>query len=273
MKLKDRVAIITGAGRGIGRAIAIAYAAEGASLALAARTSAELEETAGECRRLGVGVIELSTDVTDVAQVNGLVEKTVERFGAVDIMVNNAGVIGPVAPLHQTSPEDWAWVLKVNVMGVFLCCRAVVPVMVKQGHGKIINMSGRGGRNMIAYGVTKEGVVYLTETLAEELAGADIQVNAISPGSIHTQMWEETRDRAKEIGDAELYEKGQQVTSGGGASIDRAAELAVFLGSAGSGKLSGRLLRSYADDFDNMGPKIGEIMASDALTMRRVEPG
>ena len=124
---------------------------------------------------------------------------------------------------------------------------------------------------MIAYGATKEAVAYLTETLALELSGNNIQVNAISPGSIHTKMWEETRDLAKQIGDEDLYGKGIQVTTGGGDSIESAADLAVFLASPASDKLTGKLLRAYSDDLEILESNISLIMQSDIFTMRRVE--
>jgi 3-oxoacyl-[acyl-carrier protein] reductase len=124
---------------------------------------------------------------------------------------------------------------------------------------------------MSAYSVSKAGLVSLTETLSEELEGTNIQVNAMSPGSIHTRMWEETRDQAANIGDTELYETGVRVTSGRGASMERAVELAVFLASDASGKLSGRLLQAVSDDFHSLPPRIPEIMASDAYTLRRVD--
>jgi 3-oxoacyl-[acyl-carrier protein] reductase len=114
-------------------------------------------------------------------------------------------------------------------------------------------------------------VVRLTETLALELEGTNIQVNALGPGSIHTQMWEELRDGAQAAGDIRLYELGQQVTSGGGASLGRAAALAVFLASNASGTLSGRLISAVTDDFPNLSTQIPRIMSSDALTLRRVD--
>jgi NAD(P)-dependent dehydrogenase (short-subunit alcohol dehydrogenase family) len=114
-------------------------------------------------------------------------------------------------------------------------------------------------------------VVRLTETLALELEGANIQVNALGPGSIHTQMWEELRDSAHTAGDTQLYALGQRVTSGGGASLEHAAALAVFLASDASGTLSGRLISAVTDDFPNLPTQIQRIMASDALTLRRVD--
>ena len=272
MQLEGRVALITGAGRGIGRAIALAYAKEGAQLALAARTLVELEETALQAERLGAATCVIPTDVTDKAQVDQMVERTLDRFSTLDILVNNAGIIGPIGGLAQNDVGEWTYTIQVNVIGVFLCCRAALPVMVSQNRGKIINMSGGVGRNMSAYSVSKIAVVNLTEMLSLELEGKNIQVNAVAPGSIHTRMWEETRDAAAALGDAELLAWGDRVLSGGGASMERAADLAVFLGSDASGGLSGRLIQSVTDDFPNLPRHIPEIMASDAYTLRRVEP-
>jgi len=138
-------------------------------------------------------------DVSDPAQVEDLVRHTVERFATIDILVNNAGIAGPVGPLQENDVAAWIRTIQVNLIGVYLCCRAVLPVMYKHNRGKIINLSGAGAtnawRNLSAYGTSKVAVVRLTETLALELEGTNIQVNAMGPGSIHTQMWEELRDQ------------------------------------------------------------------------------
>ena len=273
MRLTNQVALITGAGRGIGRAIALAYAAEGAKLALAARTVSELEETARQAEALGATTYVVPADVSDESQVNRMVEGALERYAKLDILVNNAGVPGPVGPLWENDVPYWIRTIEVNVTGVFLCCRAALPGMLANNRGKIINIYGGRGRNVSAYGASKVAVADLTETLSLELEGANIQVNALSPGSIHTRMWEETRDAAAAIGDTELYEYGVRVTSGGGASVEGAAELAVFLASDASGTLSGRVFQATTDDFWNLTPLIPAIMASDVYKLRRVEGG
>jgi 3-oxoacyl-[acyl-carrier protein] reductase len=272
-RLEGRVALITGGGRGIGRAIALAYAAEGARLSLSARTASELEETAQlVAERFGSEVITAVADVSDRGQVEQAVSRTLEHYGAIDVLVNNAGNIGPVGRLWDNDADDWARTVSVHLMGTFYGCRAAVPAMRERGSGRIVNMSGVGGPNMSSYDAAKTAIVNLTENLALELADTPITVNAISPGSIHTRMWEETRDLALAIGDTATYERGVQVTSGEGASIERAAELAVFLGSDDCGTLSGRLIRAFADRFEDFPRQANEIMASEAYLMRRVDP-
>jgi NAD(P)-dependent dehydrogenase (short-subunit alcohol dehydrogenase family) len=209
--------------------------------------------------------------------VEDLVRQTVERFATIDILVNNAGMTGPVGPLQETDVAAWIRTLQVNLIGTYVCCRAVLPVMQRQNRGKIINLSGAGAsnawRHLSAYGASKVAVVRLTETLALELEGSNIQVNVLGPGSIHTQMWEDLRDKAHAAGDAQLYALGQRVTGGGGASLERATALAVFLASEASGALSGRLISAVTDDVPNLPTQIQRIMASDAFTLRRVDLG
>jgi 3-oxoacyl-[acyl-carrier protein] reductase len=273
--LQHRVALITGAGRGIGRAITLAYAREGATLALAARTLDELEHTAQAAQSLGATTGIVRVDVSDPTQVDDMVRQAVERFGTIDILVNNAGIAGPVGPLQENDVAAWIRTIQVNLIGTYLCCRAVLPIMRQQNRGKIINLSGAGAttawRHLSAYGASKVAVVRLTETLALELEGSNIQVNALGPGSIHTQMWEELRDGARTAGDAQLYALGQRVTSGGGAATEQATALAVFLASDASGTLSGRLISAVTDDFPSLPAQISHIMSSDALTLRRVD--
>ena len=271
-RLDGKVAVITGGGRGIGQAIARAYAAEGASLMLAARTDSELQQTAHEIREAHGG--EVRTVIADVRvreQVENAVAQAEDHFGRIDVMVNNAGNTGQIGPLWELDPERWANVISVHVLGTYYGCRAVIPGMLERGRGRIVNMAGVGGPNDTSYDAAKTAIINMTENLSVELAGTGITVNAISPGSIHTRMWEEVRDMALEAGDMELYEKGVQVTSGGGASIERAAQLAVLLGSDECGGLSGRLIRAALDTFEDIPKRVDEIMSSDALLLRRVD--
>jgi len=285
MQLENRVALITGAGRGIGRAIALAYAKEGARLALAARTHSELEETVQQAKALGAEALGIPTDISDQTQVDAMVRHTVDRYGTVDILVNNAGVHGPLGPLQDNDVSYWMRTFQVNVFGVFLGCRAVLPMMLHQDRGKIINMTG-GGVGLVsglayrtAYPASKAAVIRLTEDLALELAGTNIQVNVMGPGSQQTRLLEEMWERVAASGVSERFESTRQqafvqflAKFGVSAAVpmERATALAVFLASEASGSLSGRCI-DVVDDFLNLPPRIPAIMTSDAYTLRRVE--
>ena len=274
MKLDGRVAVITGSGRGIGRAIALAYAREGAKLALAARNESELQEAVSAASELDAEAIAVRTDVTSQQDTERLAHRVVERFGRIDVLVNNAGNSGPIGALQGNDIADWVNTINVNLTGTFLVCRAVIPVMLGQSGGKIINLSGAGATNawsnMSAYCSSKAAVVRLTEVLAQELDGKGITVNALGPGSVHTGMWDKMTEEAAQAGADFIHQLGLRVTSGGGASIDECAELAVWLASDESGALTGRLISAATDDFRALPPRIAEIMAGDAFTLRRV---
>ena len=267
MRLDGLVAVITGAGRGIGQAIALAYAREGARLALVARNTVELEDTAGQVRDLGVPGCVIPTDVTDQIQVDQMVAQVIDRYSTIDILVNNAGVAGPVGALQDNDPAYWIQTIQVNLIGTYLCCRAVLPAMVERNRGTVINLAGGGGLyaspDMSAYCSSKAAVVRLTEGLAMELAQTNVHVNALGPGTIHTRMLEEIRD-AYDVA-------GFKMTSGGWGSMEQVGDLALFLASGDAGSLSGRLISAVSDDFSNLPERIPEIMESPIYQLRRVE--
>lgn len=276
MQLKNRVALITGAGRGIGRAISLAYAKEGAHLALAARSIGELEETAEQAQTLGASTCVIPVDVANQSQVEDMVQLTLDRFSRIDVLVNNAAIIGPVGALQDNEPLDWINTIQINLVGTFLCCWAVLPVMLRQDCGRIINLSGAGATSpwpyVSAYGTTKAAVVRFTETLAQELTGKNIQVNAMGPGGgIRTRMLDELGDNLKRAGYSEDSDYFQKLAGVGGSVMEQVAELAVLLASDTIGELSGRLITAV-DDFPNLPPQIPRIMASESYTLRRVVP-
>jgi len=205
MKLEDQAAIVTGAGRGIGKEIALALAREGADVVLASRDQDALDRVAHEIRDLGRRALVVRTDVSDEAQVAAMTDSALKEFGRIDILVNNAGLVGPTMPLAKLSREDWDHVMAVNLTGAFLCSRAVIPHMMSQGSGCIINIASIAGKLAYAlrspYAVSKWGMLGLSRTLAQELGPHNIRVNAICPGpTAGERMQGVIAGRAKELG-------------------------------------------------------------------------
>jgi NAD(P)-dependent dehydrogenase (short-subunit alcohol dehydrogenase family) len=190
--LAGRHALVTGASRGIGRAIALAFARAGADVAVLARSGDELERVAEEIRSIGRAAVVLECDVTDLAQVERTVGQALEEFGALDVLVNNAG--GPVfnAPFLEIRPEGWSRVMELNVLSVVNFCRAVGAHMVERRAGSIINVDSIGASHpsplVTPYCAAKAAVVNLTGALAQEWGGAGVRVNALSPGMIDTKI-------------------------------------------------------------------------------------
>jgi NAD(P)-dependent dehydrogenase (short-subunit alcohol dehydrogenase family) len=219
MKLKDKVTIVTGAGRGIGRAIAIAFAAEGAKVVCAARTSKEIDEVAGE-----IGGLAIECDVAKTADTKKLIDETLKAFGRIDILVNNAGAVARL-PTHELPVEDWDNVINVTLRGTFLCTKFALPTMIEQSSGCIINISSgagkQGGPNRSAYSAAKHGVVGFTQTLWAEYFRMGIRSHVICPGPTVSQMRKEsfpTEDpetliQAEDIADAALFLATQKHTA------------------------------------------------------------
>lgn len=276
MRLEGLAAIVTGAGRGIGKAIALAYAREGARLALAARSVDELEETADEARRLGAEALVVPTDVADRAQVDRMAARALEHYGAIDVLVNNAGHAGPLGMLHEANPDRWVNTIQVNLFGTYYCSRAVLPAMIDQDRGRIVNICAGGGISpyplFSAYVAGKVGIMKIAEVMALELAGSNIRVNCVCPGGVATRMLEGNRDDADAAGLTELRDYISGVLAGKGDSPDLTAELTVFLASDDSETLTGRVFTSK-DDPAVIAKHVPEIMASDAYLLRRVGLG
>lgn len=221
--LAGTVAAITGAGRGIGRAVAMAYARQGAKLALCSRTAEELRAAAAELEGLGAQVMAYPADVGLADQVAAFVGEAMARFGRLDVLVNNAGVSHAHVPLMELSVEEWDRVLGINLTGAYLMTRAVVPHMVRQKAGSIINVSSWLGRDALtgygAYGVSKWGMEGLTRYLALELKPSRVRVNSVSPGYVATKM-----------------------TNYGGAKPESVVDLFVYLASDDSRAITGQAL-------------------------------
>jgi len=236
MELKDLVAIVTGAGKGLGKAIALKFFEEGAWIALWDIDLPLAESLAASLDSSGRKAVAVKVDVTDEPEVARAVSEVMSRFNRIDILVNNAG-ISRHKPIEEMTLEIFESVMKVNLTGTFLCCRAVTPIMKKQGRGKLVNIASLGGRTGrpgvgVNYAASKAGVIGLTQTLARELGPAGIYANAIAPGSILT---EQTAQYPREV--FETWIAGRAIQKTG--MPEDVANVAVFLASSRSDWVTG----------------------------------
>jgi NAD(P)-dependent dehydrogenase (short-subunit alcohol dehydrogenase family) len=248
--LQNRVAIVTGGGRAIGRTIALRLAAGGADVVLAAPDRAELEGVAGEVRALGRRALPVVTDIRHEEQVAAMAAQALQAFGRIDVLVNNAGIIGPTAPVANLRRADWDEVLAVNLTGAMLCCKAVLPDMMARRSGRIVNVSSIAGKIAYSlrspYAVSKWGLIGLTLTLAKEVGPHDIQVNAVCPGPV-------TGERMRGIFATRAAELGQTVEQVERSYVDATllkrlveaddvAELVAFLASPAARNITGQAI-------------------------------
>jgi 2-hydroxycyclohexanecarboxyl-CoA dehydrogenase len=193
MLLENRVAIITGGARGIGKGIALKFASEGCAVVVADLLEAEARKTASEISGKGGKSLAVNCDVSDTAQVKLLIETAIRKFGKVDILVNNAAFGPPMRSFLDIPEKEWDKTISVNLKGVFLCCQAVLPHMKERGYGKIVNISSGAAASppipMAHYTASKSGIVGLTNDIALEFAPFGITINAILPGPIRTELW------------------------------------------------------------------------------------
>lgn len=190
--LQDKVAIVTGAARGIGAAIAERFLKAGASVAFADMDEAEAQRTAGQLDPGGQRSLVVAVDVTKWVQTEAMAQRVVAHFGTLDILVNNAGIAGPNKPLVEVSEKEWDLVCDINLKGVFFCCKAVLPEMLKKRYGRIVNIASIAGKegnpNLTPYSATKAGVICLTKALAKEVCTQGVYVNCLTPAVIDTPI-------------------------------------------------------------------------------------
>ena len=238
MRLKDKVALITGGARGIGKAIGLVYAKEGADIVIADVNLEEAEKTAKEIELLGRKALALTMDVTDYTKVEEAVNKILDKFTKIDILVNNAGITKDNLLLRMSQLE-WDVVLNVNLKGTFNCIRAVSRVMIKQRSGKIVNIASIigliGNAGQANYSASKAGIIALTKTAAKELASRNINVNAVAPGFIQTDMTAKLSEALKQkmLSNIPLNKLG---------SADDVAAVCLFLASEDSGYITGQTI-------------------------------
>ena len=277
--LSGRVAIVTGAGQGLGRAIAEAYVREGAAVAICARTAHHVDAAVAELGQLAGrenAVIGLPVDVARAEHVNGLIALTMQRFGRIDILVNNAGVYGPMGSIDVADWDEWVEAMNINVLGSVLMCRAVLPHMKKAGAGKIIQLSGGGATNPLpnisAYAASKAAIVRFAETLAEEVRAFHIDVNAIAPGALNTRLLDQVLEAGPEKVGESFYRKSLQQKETGGAPLEKGVALALYLASAHSDGITGKLISALWDPWSRFREHFDDIAKTDIYTLRRIVP-
>jgi NAD(P)-dependent dehydrogenase (short-subunit alcohol dehydrogenase family) len=280
MNLAGRSAIITGANQGLGRAIAVHYIRAGASVMLMARGEALLQQVAAELAPLahqaGQQILIHKGDVANPDDCRAVVDLATRKLTGTCILVNNAGIYGPMGPIEEVDWNDWVQAIEVNLFGTVLMCRALIPHLRAQKYGKIVNLSGGGATaplpGISAYAAAKAAVVRLTETLAHELRDVHVDVNAIAPGALNTRLLEEVLAAGPDKVGRDFYERSLKQRDAGGAPLDKGAALATFLASPESDGISGRLFSAVWDDWPRLPQKRDVLAKSDIYTLRRITP-
>jgi len=277
MKLKNVNALITGGSQGLGRVIAEHFLREGANVVICARGEKELRATRDDLANKfpTQKVCASACDVASELQVNELVAFALRELGSLQALVLNAGIYGPMGPTESVSLTEWRQAMEINLYGVLLPCRAAIPHFKKAGRGKIIVLSGGGATNPLpnisAYAASKAAAVRLVETLAEELRGFHVDVNAIAPGALATRLVNEVLAAGPEKVGAAFYEKNRQWKEKGATPLELGANLAVYLAGPQSDGITGKLISAQWDPWERLHEFKGDLN-SDIYTLRRIVP-
>jgi 3-oxoacyl-[acyl-carrier protein] reductase len=279
MALSGRSAIITGANQGLGEAIAVRFVQSGASVMLVARGVERLRQVEDELKRHaspGQVVASQPGDVSRPKECQVIVSKALQVLPSLEILVNNAGVYGPMGLVEDNDWDDWVRALQINLLGTVLMCRAVLPHLRAKSYGKIINLSGGGATaplpRLSSYAASKAAVVRFTETLAEETRDSHIDVNAIAPGALNTRLLDQILEAGPERVGKSFYQRSLKQRDEGGAGFERGAALTAFLASAASDGITGRLLSAVWDDWVGLPARQEHLSRSDIYTLRRIVP-
>lgn len=277
--LNGCTALITGASRGFGLAIARAYVAAGASVLVCARDATllarardELTALAGPAQR----VLAHEADVSRREDVERLATVTLDAFPQLNILVNNAGIQGPIGAVEDVDWDEWVQTVATNLFGSVMMCRALLPHFKSRRAGKILQLSGGGATKPMprasAYAAAKTAIVRFVETLAEEVRDYGIDVNAIAPGALNTRMLDEVLAAGPSRAGQGFYDRAVRQRETGGESLEKGAALAVFLGSSASDGITGRLVSAIWDPWERLNEYRDELLRSDVYTLRRIVP-
>lgn len=279
MKLSQRNALITGGSQGLGLAIAEAFVREGANVVICARDENTLNAARDGLQTLaapGQKILAKPCDVSSEAEVEALVSYAIAELGSLHALVNNAGVYGPMGPTETVPLAEWKRAIEINLYGVLLPCRAVIPHFRKNGSGKIVILSGGGATNPLpnisSYAASKAAVVRLMETFAEELRSAHVDVNAIAPGALATRLVDEVLAAGPEKVGAAFYEKNKKWKTEGATPLSLGANLAVYLACSESDGITGKLISAQWDPWAQLHEHREELAKSDIYCLRRIVP-
>ena len=269
--IRDKSVLITGAGRGIGKRLAMGFAAEGARVGLLARSQPELDLAKLEIEQAGGTAMRLRADVRDPDELAHAVERLRSRFGGLDVLICAAGVQGPIGPFLTTRQKAWNETIEINLIGAANSCRVALPPMIEKRFGKIILLAGGGSSysrpNFTAYGVSKSALVRFGETLADEVRDHNVQVNTMAPGAAYSTMTDEILHAGEERAGRKEIDDAEKVRVTGGIPADKQIALALFLASEKSNHISGKLIHVNDDwkrfEQENMKPEL--------FTLRRVQ--
>lgn len=277
--LEGRSAVITGASQGLGFAIAEAYVRAGCSVMICARSEKALANARRQLLALarpGQKILSATADVSEPADARKLAEAALSHFGDLQILVNNAGVYGPMGPIEEVDWQAWTEAVRINLMGSVLMCREVLPHMKARRYGKIVQLSGGGATGPLpgisAYAASKAAAVRFVETLAEEVREVHVDVNAIAPGALNTRLLNEVLDAGPGKVGARFYERAVKQKQEGGTPLDKGAQLAVFLGSAASDGITGKLISAVWDPWEAFPQHRADLQGTDVYTLRRIVP-
>jgi 3-oxoacyl-[acyl-carrier protein] reductase len=276
--LKGRRAVVTGASRGFGVAVALAFAHAGADLMLSARNGDELRKTR-EAILAEVPSAKIALSVGDVAKepdVARLASETVAALGGADVLVCNAGVYGPKGPIESIDFAEWAAAISINLLGLVICVREFSAPLKASERGKVVLLSGGGATkpmpNLSAYAASKAAVVRFGETLAEEWKADGIDVNMVAPGALNTRLLDEILEAGPEAVGEAFYAASLKQKSSGGTPLERGASLCAYLGSRASDGITGRLISAVWDPWERLAEYRERLETSDIYTLRRIVP-
>jgi NAD(P)-dependent dehydrogenase (short-subunit alcohol dehydrogenase family) len=277
--LSGRSAIITGSSQGLGLAIADAYVAAGANVLLCARDSAALaaaSEQISRNARAGQMIVAEPADVSKASDVERVISLGLKLFPQIHILVNNAGVYGPKGPIEDVDWAEWVRAIEINLFGSVLMCRAILPHFKAHSYGKIVQLSGGGATNPLprisAYAASKAAIVRFAETLAEEVREYNVDVNSIAPGALNTRLLDEVLASGPEAVGQSFYDRSVKQKQEGGAPLARGADLALFLASAASDGITGKLLSAVWDPWTRLAEHLEDLQRTDTYTLRRIVP-